>query len=162
MPVPPPVADSLTSPAAAADRLALLAVALRDKQLGGDCGAAFGGIALAGSALCAAGAPSFELTCGAVWAWGAATRASAYRHAAAAEVELCSVARDAAWLFLTAAEANRRTAGAPLCATEAAALLLAAASELLLGDDEQEPLARRAVVDLTGALRLALRTVKTH
>jgi hypothetical protein len=161
---PPPVSDSLCSPIAAAARLAQLGVALRAHQLGSD-GVTYGGVcaeplpaddesddAAAGDAAGAraAAAPSFELTCGAVWAWGAATRAGGYRDDAAAEAQLFEVARAAAWQFLVAAAAQRDADGG-LSARQAAALLLAAASEQLLGDDEHAPLAARAADALTAA-----------
>jgi|APGre2960657444_1045066.scaffolds.fasta_scaffold01071_11 hypothetical protein len=153
--VPPTVAESVHSPIAAALRLSQLAVALREHQLGGESGSWFGGVCADDSALCPGGSPSFELTCGAVWAWGAATRSSQYRpgSTATAEVELYEVSRDAAWSWLGEQEALRRAQARPLSATEAAALLLAAASELLLGDSERETLAKAAVADLTGTAR---------
>jgi hypothetical protein len=158
---PPPVSDSLYSPIAAAARLAQLGVALRAHQLGGGDGATYGGVCAeplpadddsedAAADAAQAAAPSFEVTCGAVWAWGAATRAGGYRDDAAAEAQLFEVARAAAWQFLVAAAAQRE-AGGGLSAREASALLLAAASEQLLGDDEHAPLAARAAEALAAA-----------
>jgi hypothetical protein len=160
--VPPDAAASLVSPAAGALRLAQLGVALRAHQAGGNAGAHFGGVRLtlvavesSGGGDCSGDAPSFELTCGAVWAWGAAARSAAYRDPSApAEVELFEVARASAWRFIEAAEAEAGAAsqgGSGLGPADAAALLLAAASELLLGNDEPSPMAARAATALLAA-----------
>ena len=152
---PPPVADSLVSPVAAAERLAQLALALRSRQLAVDDNARFGGVCIPSSALCgAADAPSVELTCAAVWSWGAATRSSMHlSHERAPQVvQLCEVARDAAWLFLEHAEKECRGAGTPLRPSHSAGLLLACASEFMLGDLDRQLLAQRALADLSDAL----------
>jgi len=121
---PPSIVASLSDAGAAAERLSQLAWSCRACQLGaGAAEADFGGVA-------EVSAPSFELTCGAVWAWGAALRSCADRHDAAAVSELCDVARSAAWLFI-----HSRAAVGGLSEKEASALLLAAASERLLCSD---------------------------
>ena len=152
---PPPVEASLVSPFATAERLAQLALALRSHQLAVDDDTRFGGVCIPSSALCARGdTPSFEITCAAVWAWGAATRSSMHlSHERAPQVvQLCEVARDAAWLFLQHGEGECRAAGTALRPSHAAGLLLACASELMLGDTDRQPLAQRALADLTEAL----------
>lgn len=132
-PATPPVL-ALLDAATAATRLAELGFTLRHHQLGGDS-AAFGAVCAA------AGDPataSVELTCAAVWAWGAALRAGANRHTLAAEAELFELGRAAAWRFLSEAAAGALTPA------QAAAVLLAAAAELLVGNDEHTALAQRA------------------
>jgi len=150
----PDAAESLFSPTAAAERLARLSFALREQQLGGGDEDAFGGVYAPGSALCADGGPSFLLTCGAVWAWGAATRAGGNRpeHLAGAEAQLSEVARAAAWSFL--ARGARREELDP---TRAAALLLACASERLLAESDSEVAEVTALAKAaSGALQAAL------
>ena len=123
-----------------ATRLASLAVDLREHQLGGD-NASFGGVFVPGSPLCADGQPSFVLTCGAVWAWGAALRSGGSRphEAAASEAQLCDVARSSAWQFLLSQRARLRgEGGGGLGPLRASALLLACASERLLADSDEE------------------------
>jgi len=159
--MPSSIEESLLSPVAAAERLARLAFELREAQLGGADDARFGGVLLPGSALCCDGDPSFLLTCGAVWAWGAAQRAGGCRpeHLAGAEAQLCEVARAAAWQHLVRHVAAQRASAsaARLAAPQAAALLLAAASERLLADSNEEvaaqtALAEEAAADLAAAL----------
>jgi len=132
-PAAPPVL-ALLDAATAATRLAELGFTLRHHQLGGDS-AAFGAVC---ASLGDASTASVELTCAAVWAWGAALRAGANRHTLAAEAELFELGRAAAWRYLSEATVGELTPA------EAAALLLAAAAELLVGNDEPAALAARA------------------
>jgi hypothetical protein len=150
--------DSVVSPAAAAQRLAALAHSLRSRQLGVDDDARFGGIYVPTSALCPSAEqeqPSVHWTCAAIWAWGAAIRSSGnLSRDAAPLVQLCHVARDSAWSFVEHAETVARRNGGPVPPSTAACLLLACASELLLGDAERaQPVAQRAVTDLTAFLK---------